>query len=95
MKQLIISEQAQQDLTEIWLYIANDSPHTADRFLDFILGKCQPLCSSPRLGRTRDELLPGIRNLPVKRYIIYYRVTETSVEIIRVLSCYRDSDSLF
>lgn len=93
--ELLISEQAQQDLTEIWLYIANDSPDTADKFLDFILGKCQSLCSSPLMGRTRDELLPGIRSLPVNRYIIYYRVTEITVEIIRFLSGYRDTDSFF
>jgi len=93
--QLTISKQANQDLTEIWLYIANDSPQTADSFLDTILEQCQSLCFSPELGRNRDELFPGVRSFPLKRYIIYYRTTENSVEIIRVLSGYRDLHSIF
>ena len=31
---LIISEQAIDDLNEIWLYIATDNSNAADRFLD-------------------------------------------------------------
>ncbi|MEA3332344.1 MAG: type II toxin-antitoxin system RelE/ParE family toxin [Pseudomonadota bacterium] len=92
---LKISEQAQHDLVDIWLYIANNSSLAADNFVDLILEKCRLLCSSPSLGRSRDELFPGIRSLPFKRYIIYYRVTEVDVEIVRLLSGYRDTDTIF
>lgn len=34
--QLIISEQAIHDLEDIWLYIANDSPQSADMFLESV-----------------------------------------------------------
>jgi len=34
MPTLIISPEAEQDLLDIWLYIAEDSPVNADRFLD-------------------------------------------------------------
>lgn len=92
--QLMISEQATHDLTDIWLYIANDSPASADTFLNSILEKCQLFCSSPAMGRSRDELLPGLRSFPLQRYIIFYRVQPWSIEIVRVLSGYRDIDSL-
>jgi toxin ParE1/3/4 len=93
--QLVISEQATRDLADIWLYIANDSPQTADTFLDSIFDSCKLFCSSPDMGRARDELLPGLRSFPIKRYVIFYRLRSNSVEVVRVLSGYRDIDSLF
>jgi len=92
---LIIADQATADLTDIWLYIASDSPLAADRFIDFLQEKFLLLASSPELGRERNELIPGLRSLPVKRYTIFYRISATAVEIARVLSSYRDIDSLF
>ncbi len=34
MSTLTVSPEAEQDLLEIWLYIAEDSPINADRFLE-------------------------------------------------------------
>ncbi len=92
---LLIADQAQEDLLDIWLYIANDSPLAADRFLDFLHKKCLTLCASPELGRSRDELLPGLRCLPAKRYTIFYRVGSGTLEVVRVLSGYRDVARMF
>ena len=93
--ELLVSDQAQGDLLDIWLYVASDSPLAADRFLDLLHEKCMTLCSSPEIGRSRDELFQGIRSLPVKRYAIFYRITNKSVEVVRILSSYRDADALF
>ena len=87
---LFISDQATEDLMELWLYIANDSPRNADKFIDHIYQQCFLICSSPELGRQRDELLSGVRSFPVKRYIVYYRIKSEYLEIIRVMSGYRD-----
>ena len=94
-RDLRIADQAQTDLLEIWLYIASDAPEAADGFLDLIHTKCEALRDTPELGRARDELLPGLRNLPVKRYTIFYRVGPESVEVVRILNGYRDMASLF
>ncbi len=93
--QLLISEQATHDLEDIWLYIANDSPQAADKFFDSVLEQCQLFCSFPEMGRVREDLLPGIRSFPIKRYVIFYRVIPKRVEIVRILSGYRDLESLF
>ncbi|MCH8218950.1 MAG: type II toxin-antitoxin system RelE/ParE family toxin [Planctomycetes bacterium] len=37
----------------------------------------------------------GIRSLPVKRYLVFYRVASDTLEIARVLSGYRDIETLF
>jgi toxin ParE1/3/4 len=87
---LMISDQATEDLIELWLYIANDSPHNADKFIDYIHQQLLLICSSPKIGRERNELLPGLRCFPVKRYIVYYRIKAEFMEIVRVISGYRD-----
>jgi len=94
-RELIIAEQAIDDLMDIWLYIASDSIRNADRFIDFLYEKCSCLCDTPKIGRKRPELLPGIRCLPVKRHLVFYRVTEEAIEVARIVSGYRDIASLF
>ena len=79
----------------IWLYIADYSPSVADQFIDEIYDKCFLLTEAPEIGQQRDELLPGIRSIPVKRYIIFYRKKGNKMEIVRVLSGYRDLETLF
>lgn len=93
-RKLIIADQAKDDLVEIWLYIANDSPVAADNFIDHLHEKCLSLCSAPEIGRIRNEFLPGIRCLPVKRYLIFYRDTGQNIEVARIISSYRDIESL-
>jgi toxin ParE1/3/4 len=92
---LIISDQAVADLADVWSYIAGDDVDAADRFVDTLYGQCEQLCHSPGMGRTRDEVLPGLRSFPVGRYIIFYRSRGNGVEIARILSAYRDIGSLF
>ena len=92
---LSISDLATDDLANIWLYIADYSPSVADQFIDEIYDKCFLLTGAPDIGQQRDELLPGICSFPVKRYIIFYRKKGNKLEIVRVLSGYRDLETLF
>ena len=39
MSRYRLTEQARQDLDEIWLYIAEDNPTAADHFLDTLYEK--------------------------------------------------------
>jgi toxin ParE1/3/4 len=49
----------------------------------------------PNLRRRRDEILPGLRSLPIDDYLILYMPIENDVEIFRVVSGYRDIPDLF
>ena len=84
------SELAKLDLVEIWEFIAQDSENAADRFLDLLEEKLDMLAEVPEAGRTRDDLAPGLLSFPVKRYVIYYRIQEQGIEVVRVLNAYRD-----
>ncbi len=90
-----LSDQARRDLIDIWQYIALDAIAVADNFIDLIHEKCEGLCICPEMGRRRDELIPGLRSFPVKKYIVYYRIMEDKVEVARILSAYRDQSSVF
>ena len=89
------SNLAEQDLLDIWSYIARESPGAADRFLDLIAQKLVVLAASPEIGRRREELAPLLRSFPVGRYVIFYRAGEQGIEVTRVLSAYRDIEALF
>jgi len=78
------------DLLEIWLYIAEDNPQAADALLDRIEDACAILAKSPRAGHARPELGTNVRSHPVGRYMIFYRKVAGGIEVIRVLSGYRD-----
>jgi plasmid stabilization system protein ParE len=47
------------------------------------------------IANTRDELLPNSRSLPYSKYLIFYQVRETTIEIIRIAHGYQDLTKLF
>jgi plasmid stabilization system protein ParE len=93
MLDLFISSKAEADLIDIWLYIAEDQPINADRFLDKLNEAAKSLAGTSGMGVSRASLSEGVRCFPVGNYILFYRVKPTVLEIVRVLSASRDSDN--
>ncbi len=87
--------RAADDLVEIWEYIADDSVTRADAFIDDVDAKFRLLAEQPMLGRGREELAPGLRSLPLGRYVIFYEVIPDGIAIVRVLHGARDLGPLF
>lgn len=94
-RRLVLSTDARADLTDIWFYIAERNPLNADRFARYPQRKCQKLADAPEMGRKRDELAPGLRSFVVKNYVIFYRIKDEALEIVRVLSALRDIEAIF
>lgn len=94
MSRYRLSDQARNDLDEIWLYIASDDPSAADRFVDRIISIFRLLAAEPGIGSSRNELAELLRSFPIGNYVIFYRRIENGVEIVRVLSGFRDVFSL-
>ena len=85
-----LSALAEQDLEEIWSYVAEDaSLTTADRLIDAIFARFELLVEQPRMGRNRPEFGEGVRSLVVESYVIYYR-DDGDLLIARVLHGRRD-----
>ena len=95
MPRLLKRPEAESDLDEIWLYIAQDNPHNADRFLDRIQERCSVLVDFPQMGTSRDDLKAGLRCQPFGNYLIFYFPLEDGIDIVRVLHGARDVDALF
>ncbi|NJK69646.1 MAG: type II toxin-antitoxin system RelE/ParE family toxin [Microcoleus sp. SU_5_3] len=57
--------------------------------------KFAKIAKFPNLGRSRDEILPSLRSLPIDNYLILYMPIGQDVEIFRVVSGYRDLSALF
>src|SRR5882724_481494 len=57
--------QAEEDLIDLWLYIAQDNPGAADRLLDEIEDKCSLLAANPQLGPARPDIAADCRSFPV------------------------------
>lgn len=79
------SRQAEDDLIDIWLHIAGESPTAADRLLDRIERRWLQLADHPNSGQSRDDLTACVRQLVVGEYISFYRVEAREVVILRVL----------
>jgi toxin ParE1/3/4 len=92
---LFISPQAEQDLVDIWLYIAKDSPVNADNFLDHLNEQAQYLVESPKSGKLRPELAHALRCFPIENYLMFYREQDSYIELVRVLHAARDLEVLF
>jgi toxin ParE1/3/4 len=88
--QLLFSERAERDLLEIGDFIARDNPIAAAQFVALLERRCSLLALHPLAGRTRDELIKGLRSLAYGRYVIFYRAIEDGAEIVRVLHGARD-----
>lgn len=87
---------ASRDIEKIIDYVAdNSSFDAAERFLKKINDKCRTLANFPNMGRRRDELAPLLRSFPVDDYLIFYRPILGGIEILRVVSGYRDLQALF
>jgi toxin ParE1/3/4 len=85
MSQIIRTARADEDLIDIWTYIAEESPNAADRVLDAIEARWLQLARHPYSGMARDDIAPGIRHLVAGQYLTLYRVHVEGIEIIRVL----------
>ena len=71
MERVLRRPQAQDDIDDIWNYIADDNIHAADNWLDKLDEQFALLTQQPLMGRARDELSAGIRSFPLGRYVIF------------------------
>jgi len=91
MKPYRLVEAVQRDLNEIWEYIARESVDDANRILDEFDADCTRLAAFPGLGKIRTDFTDKpFRFWPFYSYFIIYRLETQPLEIVRVLSGYRN-----
>lgn len=95
MNQAHVAPAAENDLQEIWDYIAQRNLKAADRLIRKIADKLQLLADYPPLGTACEELQADLRFFTVGNYVIYYKPIQGGIEVVRVVHGARDIASLF
>ena len=95
MSRYRFTNSARTDLKEITRFIARNNLGVARQFKDKIRQQCNLLANFHNMGRRRDELSSSLRSFPLDDYLIFYIPIEDGIEVVRVISGYRDLDTLF
>jgi toxin ParE1/3/4 len=93
--EIVVSPDAETDLEEIGDYIAQDNPERAATFIEEIYARFETISRTPRAYAERPEIDPGVRACVHGSYVIFFYVTDSAVEIARVLHGARNIARLF
>ena len=82
MLRLEVTPEAESDLVDIWLYTCNEwGADQADKYLD----QLERGINHPELGVDYSHVFPGYRQLHQEHHLVFYRLQDSSVLIVRVL----------
>jgi toxin ParE1/3/4 len=86
MMRYVFSPRALADLEEIWEYTQNRwDADQAERYSLILRQGIEQLASDPRRGRPCDHIRPGYRRYAVGSHVVFFRVVEERMHIVRVL----------
>lgn len=86
MREVVYSPRAVDDLGQIWDYTADRwDIEQADAYVRSVVNTCDRLAAGTLLGRSAEDIRAGYRKYAVVSHILFYRATDTTLEVIRVL----------
>ena len=92
----LLSEIADEDLENIFDYTTNEFGfEQAEKYLNEIEEVFQSLLLNPELGKTRNEIKINLYSFPKDNHIIFYRILDNHIRIVRVLHGSRDIPKYF
>jgi plasmid stabilization system protein ParE len=93
MKSYRLTPAAENDIFEVWCFIAKDNSAQADQLESDIFAACQKIADNPGLGHTRKDITKQpVRFLVVRsNYLIVYDPDSEPLSVIRVLHGARDA----
>jgi toxin ParE1/3/4 len=97
MAPVLYSDDARDDLYEIWkyIYLQSGSAVTANRVLDQNESRCRTYAENPLLGELRPDFAPDVRCFGVYNYIVFYVPLTDGIEVILVVHGSRDLPRVF
>jgi toxin ParE1/3/4 len=91
-RQLVIRPDAREDLRQILIYTQERwGAEQRRRYRALMYQAMRSLLDYPERGRTREEYFPDCRGLPAEHHIIFYRLTDDEVVIVRILHGNQDA----
>ena len=87
-----LTPAAVQDLESIWMYTTKHwGIEQAHRYTDELTNAFKLLANNPEHGAACDDIRAGYRRHRVGRHVIYYRMAEHGVNVIRLLHSRMDA----
>ena len=86
MAEYRLSPAAELDLENIWHYTQQKwSTAQADRYLGILASAFSELAQAPKTAPSCDYIRPGYRRRNIERHVIYFRITDYGIAIVRIL----------
>jgi len=86
MAEYRLSPAAEGDIEGIWRYTRKHwGLEQAHRYTDMLIAIFQELADAPKTAAACDHIRAGYRRHGVVRHVIYFRITDYGISIVRVL----------
>ncbi|MDP3439109.1 MAG: type II toxin-antitoxin system RelE/ParE family toxin [Azonexus sp.] len=86
MAEYRLTPAAEGDLESIWTYTVRQwSIEQADRYIDALTAAFAELADAPKSAPTCDHIRLGYRRRSVEHHMVYFRVTDYGIAVVRVL----------
>jgi toxin ParE1/3/4 len=95
MNSYSFADRAVRDLEEICEYIGQNNKGAAGQLFDDIRQKRKLFAGFLHLGKSYEQLAPGLRGFTVDDYIIFYYPRVSGIDVARVINGSRDLGELF
>ena len=93
---LTISSAARGDLRNIYRFGRKRwGGQRASLYLEELKNQIWMLVSNAYTGKSRDDVLPGVRGFVVGQHVIFYRLVRDRIEIVRILHGRQDISGNF
>ena len=94
MKRLEFTPKAQRDIEDIWSYsVERFGFDKAESYVRDIQRACETIAKDSRRGVACDHIRAGYRKFSVGSHVVFFRVVETSVIVVRILHQSMDFES--
>ena len=101
MPKYVVDPCVEDELWDIWYFIAQDNPDAATRVIEAAHETFKTLAAHPGLGRVRRFRNPRLRNvrswriMGFENYLIFYRDVADGIQVNHVYHGARDIEALF
>lgn len=86
MAQFRLSPAAEQDLESVWQHTAEHwGVEQADKYVDLLDNAMRILADAPKLAPACDNIRVGYRKWLVESHIVYFKITDYGIAVIRIL----------
>ena len=93
MRKLRIAPAAKADLDAIWTYTADHwNIEQAEAYLRSLAQTMKMLAETPGLGKNIDDVRAGYLKFPAGSHVIFFRRSESGIDVIRILHKSMDAE---